>query len=103
MSANIKHLIPLSQEPETEPAWARELKEILCRLVDIGVGLVSSNGTRLILREVLTVQELAERFKVPESTLEELARTGKLPAFKVGKHWRFDLDLLKKELDKREV
>ncbi len=99
MPGNIKHLIPLSKEQETEPAWARELKEILCRLVDIGVGLVSSNGTRLILREILTVQELAERFKLPESTVEEMARTGKLPAFKVGKHWRFDLDLLKKELD----
>ena len=100
MPGNIKHLIPLPQEPEAEPTWARELKEILCRLVDIGVGLVSSNGTRLILREILTVQELAERFKLPESTVEEMARTGKLPAFKVGKHWRFDLDLLKKELDK---
>ena len=100
MPGNIKHLIPLSQEPEAEPAWARELKGVLCRLVDIGVGLVSSTGTRLVLREILTVQELAERFKLPDSTVEEMARTGKLPAFKVGKHWRFDLDLLKKELDK---
>ncbi len=100
MPGNIKHLIPLSQEPEAEPAWARELKEILCRLVDIGVGLVSSKGTRLVLREILTVHELAERFKLHESTVEEMARTGKIPAFKVGKHWRFDLDLLKKELDK---
>ena len=100
MPGNIKHLIPLPQEPKEEPAWAMELKEILCRLVDLGVGLVSSNGTGLILREVLSVQELAERFKLPESTVEEMARTGKLPAFKVGKHWRFDLDLLKKDLDK---
>jgi len=100
MSANVKHLVPLSQEPEAEPAWVGELKEILCRLVDIGAGLVSSRETRLVLREILTVQELAERFKMPESTVEEMARTGKLPAFKVGKHWRFDLDLLKKELDK---
>ncbi len=100
MPANIKHLVPLSQEPEAEPAWAMELKEILCRLVDIGVGLISSMETRLVLREILTVQELGKRLKLPKSTVEELARTGKLPAFKVGKHWRFDLDLMKKELDK---
>jgi len=100
MSANVKHLVPLPQEPEAEPAWAMELKEILCRLVDIGVGLISSTETRLVLREILTVQEIAERFKLHDSTVEELARIGKLPGFKVGKHWRFDLDLLKKELDK---
>ncbi len=100
MAANVKHLVPLPQGPEAEPAWAMELKEILCRLVDIGVGLVSSTGTRLVLREILTVQELAERLKLPESTVEEMARSGKLPAFRIGRHWRFDLDLLKKELDK---
>ena len=100
MPGNIKHLIPLPQEPEAEPAWAMELKEILCRLVDIGVGLMSPMETRLVLGEVLTAQELGKRLKLPKSTVEELARTGKLPGFKVGKHWRFDLDLLKKELDK---
>ncbi len=67
------------------------------------MGLVSSKGKRLVLREILTVHELAERFKLHESTIDEMARTGKLPAFKIGKHWRFDLDLLKIELDKRRL
>lgn len=45
--------------------------------------------------EILTVQEVARFLRVPASTVYKLARAGKMPASKIGKHWRFirrDLD-----------
>lgn len=39
--------------------------------------------------EVLTIDELAGYLKVAKSTLYKLAQEGRLPAQKVGRHWRF--------------
>jgi len=39
--------------------------------------------------EVLTIDELAAYLKVAKSTLYKLAQEGRLPAQKVGRHWRF--------------
>jgi excisionase family DNA binding protein len=38
---------------------------------------------------VLTIDELAEYLRIPKSTLYKLAQEGKIPAQKVGRHWRF--------------
>jgi excisionase family DNA binding protein len=38
---------------------------------------------------ILTLQELATYLKIPESSLYKIVREGKIPAQKVGKHWRF--------------
>jgi excisionase family DNA binding protein len=102
MSAKIEHLLPLSDESkgnDCSRTWPDELKKILGALIDLSVRVVAANGKRFILNEILTAEELAARLKVPLSTIEELARRGKLPgAFRVGKHWRFDLDLLRTAL-----
>ena len=45
--------------------------------------------------EILTVPEVAHLLRVPKSTVYKLARLGRIPASKIGKHWRFvrqDLD-----------
>ena len=39
--------------------------------------------------EILTVDELQGYLKIPKPTLYALAQSGRLPALKVGKHWRF--------------
>ena len=39
--------------------------------------------------EILTVEELHGYLKVPKPTLYTLAQSGRIPAAKVGKHWRF--------------
>lgn len=39
--------------------------------------------------DILTVQELHDYLKIPRPTLYSLAQSGKIPAAKVGKHWRF--------------
>ena len=40
-------------------------------------------------KDILTATEVAKYLRVPKSTLYYLATRGKLPAFKVGRHWRF--------------
>jgi excisionase family DNA binding protein len=39
--------------------------------------------------QVLTLMEVAALLRVPKSTVYKLAQDGRVPAFKVGKHWRF--------------
>jgi excisionase family DNA binding protein len=40
-------------------------------------------------QEILTIEELAEYLKIPRSTLYKICQEGKIPAQKVGRHWRF--------------
>ena len=40
------------------------------------------------LADILTVREVADYLRVPEKTVYQLVRSGKLPAFKAGRHWR---------------
>jgi excisionase family DNA binding protein len=99
MTAKVKHLVPIGITPQSQLDWPTELKAIVDSLIDLATRVIDSNGTALTLNEVLTAEELSERLKIPASTIEELARKGKLAgAFRVGKHWRFDLDALRSNL-----
>lgn len=42
-----------------------------------------------MLDEILTVQDLHTYLRVPKPTLYALAQSGRIPAAKIGKHWRF--------------
>jgi excisionase family DNA binding protein len=45
---------------------------------------------------ILEAREVAELLKLRHSTVLDLSRRGILPAFKIGKHWRYrraDLEL----------
>ena len=39
--------------------------------------------------DILTIEELHVYLKVPKPTLYTLAQGGRIPAAKIGKHWRF--------------
>jgi excisionase family DNA binding protein len=39
--------------------------------------------------EVMTIVEVAEYLRISRSSLYKLAQEGKIPARKVGRHWRF--------------
>jgi excisionase family DNA binding protein len=41
---------------------------------------------------IVTVKEVAVFLKLKEATVCALAAEGKLPGFKLGKSWRFDMD-----------
>ena len=96
----VKHLLEYERDLEKDPA--EQLRYHLHAVIDLILMTMAPGQTdsrRLELREVLTTEELAEKLKVPKSTIEEMARSGKLPGtFRVGKHWRFDLDLLRAKL-----
>jgi excisionase family DNA binding protein len=40
-------------------------------------------------KDVLNINELASYLDIPKSTIYKLVREGKIPAQKVGRHWRF--------------
>lgn len=49
---------------------------------------------------VLTINELSKYLKISRSTLYKLAQEGKLPAQKVGRHWRFHREAVDEWLGK---
>ena len=48
---------------------------------------------------ILGIEGLAKYLDVSKSTLYKLAKEGKLPGQKVGKHWRFRQETIDKWLD----
>ena len=50
----------------------------------------------------LTVDEVASRFGVNVSTVYRLVKRGRLPAFRVGKQWRFSQARLEEWVADRE-
>lgn len=52
---------------------------------------------------VLTIDDLADYLKIPKSTLYKLARAGKVPGQKVGRHWRFRKEAIDRWLDATQL
>lgn len=46
--------------------------------------------------EILTIDELRRLLKIPKHTLYKLVQEGRIPAIKVGRHWRFQHDRIEK-------
>ncbi|MCY4025183.1 MAG: helix-turn-helix domain-containing protein [Acidobacteria bacterium] len=46
------------------------------------------------LSEILTLDEVAAYLKISKKTVYKIVRSGALPAFKAGKHWRVRSDEL---------
>ncbi|PAV27996.1 DNA-binding protein [Virgibacillus profundi] len=56
-------------------------------------------------KEIMTVSQVAEYLQLSEMTTYKLVQEGKIPAFKIGRHWRVkrdDLDELIERLKKGE-
>ncbi len=49
-----------------------------------------------------TAEEVAQYLRLPLSTVYRLAQTAVLPAFKIGKHWRFRRDTIERWIDQQE-
>jgi len=47
---------------------------------------------------VMDIKELSAYLKIPKTTLYRLAREGKIPRQKIGRHWRFHKDAIDKWL-----
>ena len=44
------------------------------------------------MKEYIDTKGLAKKFNIAESTIELLRRNGRIPAFKVGRQFRYDPD-----------
>lgn len=45
-------------------------------------------------QEILNIEQLAPFLTVPKSTVYKLARDGRVPGHKVGRHWRFSREAI---------
>lgn len=52
--------------------------------------------------EILTVIDVAKFLRIPKTTVYLLAQRGRLPAFKVGRHWRFRKAMIEQWLQGQE-
>jgi len=52
--------------------------------------------------EFLTADEVATFLRIPLSTVYKLTQDHKLPAFKVGKHWRYKKQSIRDWIDQQE-
>jgi len=48
--------------------------------------------------KIVTAKEVADFLKLTDSTVYNLATTGKLPAFRIGNSWRFDMDQIMQQI-----
>ncbi len=55
------------------------------------------------MEKLLTLQEIAKRLQISETTLYKLARNGKIPAIKVGNQWRFKMEDIDSWLESQKV
>ena len=52
--------------------------------------------------EILTAADVAKFLRIPKTTVYDLAQRGRLPAFKVGRHWRFRKTRIEQWLERQE-
>lgn len=54
-----------------------------------------------VKEEVLTIKEASDYLKIAEKTLYRFIREQNMPAFKLGREWRFKKSLLDSWIEKR--
>ena len=53
--------------------------------------------------EILTVKQLASYLQMDEHTIYRLAKSGKIPAIKIGAKLRFKKDLIDKWIEEKSI
>ena len=61
------------------------------------------NKFSLMGEEILTNREVADLLKLHPKTVNKLAISGKLPAYRIGRQWRFRKSEVLKLLEKRDT
>ena len=52
---------------------------------------------------ILTVKQLADYLQMDEHTIYRLAKSGKIPAMKIGAKWRFKKALVDKWIEEKSI
>ncbi|WP_347860798.1 helix-turn-helix domain-containing protein [Salimicrobium sp. PL1-032A] len=53
-------------------------------------------------REIMTVAQVADYLQISEVTTYKLVQDGRIPGFKIGRHWRVRKEDLKEHIAKLE-
>jgi excisionase family DNA binding protein len=53
--------------------------------------------------EILTIREVADLLKLHPKTVNKFVISGKLPAYRIGRQWRFRKSEVLKALEKRDT
>lgn len=51
-------------------------------------------------QDIMTISQVAEYLQISEMTTYKLVQEGKIPAFKIGRHWRVKKDDLHEFIEK---
>ena len=54
-------------------------------------------------RTVMTLQETADYLRVTRSTIQRLLKHNQIPAFRIGRHWRFNIEEIQTWCSSREL
>jgi len=52
--------------------------------------------------EIMTISEVAKYLKISDVTTYKFVQEGKIPAFKIGRHWRVKKEDLKEFIEKQK-
>lgn len=52
--------------------------------------------------DLMTANEVSEYLRIPKSTVYKLVQEGKIPGFKVGRHWRFRREVFQNWIRNKE-
>ena len=55
-----------------------------------------------MVHQILTADDVCQYLKIPRSTLYKLAQNKKIPAFRVGRHWRFKREKIEEWVEHQE-
>jgi excisionase family DNA binding protein len=65
---------------------------------------VSSEVTGTMQGKYLTVDELSEYLQVHRTTIYRMLKERRLPGFRIGSYWRFNLETIKQwQLDQMKI
>ena len=56
-----------------------------------------------MIREILTIKQVADYLQLNEKTIYRIVKTGQIPCFKVGGSWRFKKPIIEKWIDSLDV
>jgi len=51
---------------------------------------------------IFKVEDLSDYLRIPKSTIYKLVREGKIPAQKIGRHWRFRKEAIDRWLEEKQ-
>jgi excisionase family DNA binding protein len=53
--------------------------------------------------KLMTLQEVADYLRVTRSTIHRMMKRNEIPGFRIGRHWRFNLDEIDRWLSSRTL